>query len=65
MRREFSKEFKRYAVSLVINQGYSRMKAAKSLGVDSAMLSRWVHEHIDDGGDALGVDIRAGVDSFF
>ena len=53
MRREFSKEFKRNAVSLVIDQGYSRVEEAKSLVIDSAMLSRWVREHIDDGGDAF------------
>jgi transposase-like protein len=41
MRREFSKEFKRDAVSLVIEQRYSQVDAAKSLGIHSALLSRW------------------------
>ena len=53
MRREFSKEFKRDAISLVIEQGYSRVDAAKSLGVHSALLSRWVREYTEDGGDAF------------
>jgi len=53
VRREFSKEFKRDAISLVIEQGYSRVDAAKSLGVHSALLSRWVREYTEDGGDAF------------
>ena len=53
MRREFSKEFKRDAVSLVIDQGYSQVDAARSLDIHSALLSRWVREHTDDGGDAF------------
>ena len=53
MRREFSKEFKRDAVSLVIEQGYSRAEAARSLDIHPALLSRWVREHIEDGGDAF------------
>ncbi len=53
MRREFSQEFKQGAVSLVVDQGYSRVEAARSLDIDSAMLSRWVREHGDDGGDAF------------
>ncbi|MGX8751591.1 transposase, partial [Legionella pneumophila] len=53
MRREFSKEFKRDAISLVIEQGYSRVDAAKSLGIHSALLSRWVREYTEDGGDAF------------
>lgn len=53
MRREFSKEFKRDAVSLVIEQGYSRVEAARSLGIHSALMSRWVREHTEDGADAF------------
>ena len=53
MRREFSKEFKRDAISLVIDQGYSRVDAARSLGIHNALLSRWVREHTEDGGDAF------------
>ena len=53
MRREFSKEFKRDAISLVIEQGYSRVDAAKSLGIHSALLSRWVREYTEDGVDAF------------
>ena len=54
MRREFSKEFKRDAVSLVIKQGYSRVEAARSLDIHTALLSRWVREQTEeDGGDAF------------
>lgn len=53
MRREYSQEFKRDAVSLVIDQGYTRVKAAQSLGIDSALLSRWVREYEKDAGDAF------------
>ena len=53
MRREFSKEFKQDAISLVIEQEYSRIEAAKSLGIHSALLSRWVREYQTDAGDAF------------
>ena len=42
---EFSKEFKRDAISLVIEQGYSKVEAARSLGVHSTVLGRWVREY--------------------
>lgn len=53
MRRDSSKEFKRDAISLVIDQGYSRVDAAKSLDIHSSLLSRWVREHTKDGDDAF------------
>lgn len=53
MRREFSKEFKRDAVSLVLEQGYTRTEAAKSLDIHSALLGRWVKEYQSDSGDAF------------
>lgn len=53
MRREFSKEFKRDAISLVIEQGYTRVEAAKSLDIHPALLSRWVREYHEDGGEAF------------
>jgi transposase len=53
VRREFSKEFKRDAISLVIDQGYSRADASRSLGIHTALLGRWVREHTDDGEDAF------------
>ena len=53
MKREFSKEFKRDAVSLVVDQGYSRVEAASSLDIHPALLSRWVREHTEDGGEVI------------
>lgn len=53
MRREYSKEFKRDAVSLVVDQGYTRVEAAKSLGIGSPMLGRWVREYKRNTDDAF------------
>ena len=44
-RKSYSKEFKRDAVSLVLEQGYSRAEAALSLEVGINTLNRWVKEH--------------------
>jgi transposase len=44
-RKKYTKEFKLDAVSLVIDQGYSRAEAARSLDVNANMLGRWVKEH--------------------
>ena len=53
MKREFSKEFKRDAISLVIEQGYTRVEASKSLDLHPALLSRWIREYQEDQGDAF------------
>lgn len=53
LRREYTKEFKRDAISLVIEQGYSQADAAKSLGVHAALLSRWIREYKTDEGNAF------------
>ncbi|KPJ94071.1 MAG: transposase [Gammaproteobacteria bacterium SG8_11] len=52
-RRQYSKEFKLDAISLVIDQGYSRAEAAESLGISAPMLGRWVNEHQKQGGQAF------------
>lgn len=44
-RKSYSKEFKRDAVSLVLEQNYSRAEAALSLEVGINALSRWVKEY--------------------
>jgi len=43
-RKKYSKEFKLDAVSLVIDQGYTRVEAARSLGINHSMLGRWAKE---------------------
>lgn len=53
MRREYSKEFKRDAISLVLDQGYTRVEAAKNLDLHQALLSRWVREYKTDEGSAF------------
>ena len=52
-RKKYSKEFKLDAVSLVLEQSYSRAEAARSLGLNSNMLGRWVAEHRDGDGQAF------------
>ena len=52
-RKKYSKEFKLDAVSLVLDQSYSRVEAARSLGLNSNMLGRWVSEHQTDGGQSF------------
>ena len=47
-RKKYSKEFKLDAISLVLDQGYSRIEAARSLEINSNMLCRWVKEHQAD-----------------
>ena len=44
-RKKYSKEFKLDAVSLVLDQGYTRREAARSLDINEQMLGRWVKEH--------------------
>ena len=52
-RKKYSKEFKLDAVSLVLEQGYSRKEAATSLDINSQMLGRWVKEHQAEDGQAF------------
>ena len=48
IRKKYSKEFKLDAVSLVTEQDYSRVEAARSLDINANMLGRWVKEHQAD-----------------
>lgn len=52
-RKKYSKEFKQDAISLVLEQGYSRIEAAKSLSIHVTMLSRWITEYQADSGQAF------------
>ena len=52
-RKKYSKEFKLDAVSLVLEQDYSRAEAARSLGINAQMLGRWVKEHQAEEGQAF------------
>ena len=52
-RKQYTKEFKLDAVSLVTDQGYSRAEAGESLGINAQMLGRWVKEHQTEDGQAF------------
>ena len=52
-RKKYLKEFKLDAVSLVLEQGYSRTQAAKSLDINSNMLGRWIKEAESDDGHSF------------
>jgi len=53
-RKKYTKEFKLDAISLVLDQGYTRIEAAKSLEINTTMLGRWIKEHqADDDGQAF------------
>jgi len=52
-RTKYSKEFKLDAISLVLEQGYSRAEAARSLDIHANLLGRWIREYEDDDGQAF------------
>jgi len=53
-KKKYPKEFKLDAISLVLEQDYSRSEAARNLGIDARLISRWIKEHkIDDSGHAF------------
>ncbi len=56
IRKKYSKEYKLDAISLVLEQCYSRVEAARSLERNPTMLGRWVIEHqqSDNGQDFRG-----------
>ena len=54
IRKQYSKEFKLDAISLVLEQGYSIAEAARSLEIRANMLSRWIKEYqTDDDGQSF------------
>jgi len=52
-RRTHSQEFKREAVALVVDHGYSYAAAGRSLGVNGALISRWHRQLEDNTADAF------------
>lgn len=50
-RRRFTAEFKREAVKLATRSGTSRAQVAQELGLNAAMLSKWVREAGSGGWD--------------
>jgi transposase len=52
-RKKYSKEFKLDAIALVVEQKYSRVQAARNLGITAQILGRWLKEAEDDDGHAF------------
>lgn len=46
--KRYSEDFKRDAVKLILEQGYSYLKASKNLGVNKETLRRWVELFADE-----------------
>lgn len=47
-RRTYDKEFKKEAVRLVLEEGYSAAEVERNLGIGSNIVSRWVRESEED-----------------
>ena len=53
-RKQYTKEFKLDAISLVVDQGLTIAEAARSLGIRANMLGRWIKENeADNNGQAF------------
>jgi len=52
-RKQYTKEYKLDAVSLVKEQGYTQAEAAKRLEINANMLARWIKELSDTDGQAF------------
>lgn len=53
-RKQYTKEFKLDAISLVVDQDFSIVEAASSLEINANMLRRWIKEYqADDNGQAF------------
>ena len=50
-RKKYPKQFKLDAISLALDQSYTRTEAAKSLDINSITLGRWIkgHQRSSDG----------------
>ncbi len=47
-RQEYTADFKREAVKLVVDQGYSLAEAGRSLGIRGNLIGRWKRQLEDD-----------------
>jgi transposase len=52
-RKNYTTEFKRAAVDLVTEQGYSMSQASRRLAINVNMLRRWKHQFEEKGNDAF------------
>jgi len=53
VRRKYTDEFKREAVDLILLHGYGVAEAARNLGINANMLSRWKREQEKHGAQAF------------
>lgn len=57
--KQYPDDFKQEAVALVLEQGYTIVQAAASLGITDKILYSWVSKHKKQAqGDTLSVDER-------
>ena len=53
-RKQYTKEFKLAAISLVLDQGFTIAEASRSLEIRANMLGRWIKEgQVDNNGQAF------------
>ncbi len=50
-RKQYTKEFKLDAISLVLNQEHTTTEVSRSLEINANMLRRWIREYQTDDGD--------------
>lgn len=50
-RKQYTKEFKLDAVSLVLDQGHTTSEVSRSLEINANMLRRWIREYQADDAD--------------
>jgi transposase len=54
VRKKYPTEFKLDAISLVLEQNYTKAAAARSLEINPNLITRWIQEHqADDSGQAF------------
>lgn len=54
IRKQYTKEFKLDAISLVLDQGITTGEVVRSLGIRASMLGRWIKENqLDINGKAF------------
>jgi transposase len=53
IRKKYSNEFNHEAIGLLVDQGYSKAEAGRSLGIASDLIRRWQREFEADGSHAF------------
>jgi len=53
IRKQYTKEFKLDAISLVLDQGHTPTEVSRNLEINANMLRRWIREYQADDGDQV------------